>query len=510
MHGGATWALNQLVASTPMAKALHQVFPEHRNALKLLSLAYYLILNADSSLCNYEEFAECTWLPYQRALTSGAVSRLLQKITKDKIFRFLQALNREYGKARTGNVSERKFWALDSTSVTSYSTQISSVDYGHNKDLIEAPQTNVLLVVDQTSGEPVYWRNFDGNVPDVSTIRNTLAEWAASKIDLENVIVVTDRGYASAGNWEDMMRNGVSFISNARRNLNNTITALIDENYAALLDWNNHIDFINQSAVTVPIEWYYDAFPIKDKRRHKQTKKTLYIHLYFCKTINDEATDRLRSALTQTIVQHRTAPNKLTAYQQKMITAYMTEKDGKLEINMAKVDAALRYVGVRVLVSDTVSDALECCTAYEERNQVEYAIAAMKDAMKCNRTRVHSSAAWEAKLFLQMIATTISGMVRSRVRLYNESARRKRGKYRVHYDSDRKLLAKLNNVYMTQLPDGWLFDETAGKKKELFNILGIGAPTAEQIVGLSPDDEDEADRRDVDIAIPDLEQLEEL
>ena len=126
------------------------------------------------------------------------------------------------------------------------------MEWGHNKDLIEAPQTNVLLVVDQTTGEPVYFRNFDGNTPDVSTVRNTLAELAIMQIDYSNVVLVTDRGYSSSQNWEDMMRNGMSFVSNARRNLNSAITELINEHYAQLLDWNNYLDFIEQSAVTVP------------------------------------------------------------------------------------------------------------------------------------------------------------------------------------------------------------------------------------------------------------------
>lgn len=69
-------------------------------------------------------------------------------------------------------------------------------------------------------------------------------------------------------------------------------------------------------------------------------------------------------------------------------------------------------------------------------------------------------------------------MVRARVRLYNETA--VKNKYRVHYDSDGKLLSKLNNVYMTKFSDGWIFDEVVGKKKELFKILNVPVPSAEQ------------------------------
>ena len=53
--------------------------------------------------------------------------------------------------------------------------------------------------------------------------------------------------------------------------------------------------------------------------------------------------------------------------------------------------------------------------------------------------------------------------------------------YRLHYDSDHKLLAKLNNIYMTRFKDGWIFDEVVGKKKELFKILNLPLPTSEKI-----------------------------
>ena len=84
-------------------------------------------------------------------------------------------------------------------------------------------------------------------------------------------------------------------------------------------------------------------------------------------------------------------------------------------------------------------------------------------------------------MFLQVLATAISGMVRARIKLYNETAKKDTGKYRVHYDSDARLLAKLNNVCMTEVPNGWIFDEVADKHRELFQILNVPVPAAEQV-----------------------------
>ena len=497
LHGGATWALNQIVGDTPLARVLRDVFPRHKTFLRLLSLAYYLVITRNPSLCDYEEFAECTWLPYRRGCTSGSISRLLQGITKDKICKFLTKLNQEYNKAHGKSLSERRFWALDSTSITSYSENIDSVERGYNKDLIDAPQTNVLMIVDQKTGETVYYRNFDGNVPDVSTVRNTLAELAMLKINLENVVLVTDRGYGSKANWEDMLRNNMSFVSNARLNLNGAIKETIDAHYQELLNWNSTVSFIKQNAVTVPVEWKYDEFPVAGKRSQKNASKTLYMHLYFNKAINDEMAGRLQMGLSGALEQHKANPAKLTDTQRKLLDRYTQESKGSLRIDMRKVDESLRYAGVRVLVSDTIKDALECCVAYEERNQVEYAFNMLKAELNCNRTKVHSTKAWEGRLFLQVLATAIGGMVRARIKLYNESAKQDKKKYRVHYDSDHKLLAKLQNIYMTQFNAGFMFDEIVGKKKELFKILNVPVPTVEQVIADEPEDIDQDELRDL-------------
>lgn len=482
LHGGATWALNQVVGNTPLAIALHDVFAAYKQDLKLLSLAYYLVVNNDSSLCNYEEFAECTWLPYQTPLISSSISRMLRSITTDQICRFQARLNEEFRKQYGEKIVEVRFWALDSTSITSYSENIASVEYGHNKDLMDAPQTNVLLIVDQATGAPVHWRNFDGNVPDVSTVRNTLSNLTLLNVNLENVVLVTDRGYGSRANYDDMLRNGIGFVNNARLGANSFLRNLIDQHYAELLDWNNEIPFIKQTAVTVSIDWCYDEFPVANKRSKKSAKKTVYAHIYFNNALQQQATENLKLRLTNFLKAYSENPNGVKDESEKIIKDFMdVQENGSLKISMSKVDKRLRYAGVRVLMSDTVKDALKCFNAYYDRNSVEYGFNTMKSRLSCNRTQTHSSENWESKLFLQMLASSIGIMVRNRVKAYNECARNDK-KLHVHYDSDHKLLAKLNNIYLTQFSNGWMFDEIAGKKKELFAVLGVEAPSVGQPV----------------------------
>ena len=211
---------------------------------------------------------------------------------------------------------------------------------------------------------------------------------------------MTDRGYGSNGNCDDMLRNNMSFVSNARLNLNATIKEIINEHYHELLDWNSAVPFLNQNVVTVEIEWKYDEFPLESKRHQKNASKKLFAHLYYSKDMNDEMSRRLHTILCTAMTQLKTDPKKLTEAQKKLIDRYVTKAESKYSINVSKVDKTLRYAGVRVLVSDTVKDVVQCCVAYEERNQVEYAFNTLKARLNCNRTKVHSTEAWEGKLYV--------------------------------------------------------------------------------------------------------------
>ena len=50
LQAGATWLLDGIIADTPLAKALERTFSKYKNHLKILSLAYFLILEQRNSI----------------------------------------------------------------------------------------------------------------------------------------------------------------------------------------------------------------------------------------------------------------------------------------------------------------------------------------------------------------------------------------------------------------------------------------------------------------------------
>ena len=172
-HAGATWVLDHIIADTPLVKALNRTFGKYNLNKKILSLSYFLNLSEGNAMTRYENFAATHRLPWQHTLTSSAITRIFQNISSEQIDRFVAKLNL-LSIDESKQDCRTKYWALDSTSISTYSTNLSKSSYGHNKDGDNLPQVNVLMVVDQQTGEPVYYRTYNGNVPDIVTVKHQI------------------------------------------------------------------------------------------------------------------------------------------------------------------------------------------------------------------------------------------------------------------------------------------------------------------------------------------------
>lgn len=482
LHGGATWALNCIAADSPIGRTLSRAFPRHALDRKILSLAYYIILRGNNAMYRYTEFAESTWLPYRRPLTGSAISRIFKGISHDDVEAFLRHLSREFRKSCREDAEGRLFLALDSTSISSYSQELPQVEWGRNKDLVELPQVNVLLVVDQKTGSPVYFRSFDGNVPDSSTIRNTIADCTRmGLLDNPRFVLVSDKGYASVSNIDDCLRGDLDFIFNMRARAGGIAGQLASENYSRLLDWNRRDPFLRQTVVTVPLQWEYDSFPVRGKRQLKRDSRQVWAHIYYDHHIHDDAVNIVEENLTAMIPMYNNAPDALSPARRSYVERYCDISAGRASVNMRKVSDPLKLTGVRVLISSAISDPVECCRAYEERSHVEAAFNTLKSRLRCNRNRVCDPGCLEGKLLVEMIATAIAGMARSRIADYGKIQSGGAGNgCAVRLDSDIRLFDKLNNIMMTSFRDGWYFDEIAGKRRELFSVLNVPVPDKQQ------------------------------
>ena len=366
LNAGATWVLDNIIAATPVSTALTRVFSSYNRHRKLLSLAYYLYLNANGALHLYEDFAAHTRLPYQRPLSSGQISKLLKSISDDEITKFLKVLNLEQGKIEDANVGKAKiYYAVDSTSVSTYAAKLTPAQWGHNKDGDLLKQINVLMIVHQETGLPLFYRAYAGAVPDVSTVANMLKDHALVGME-RTAVMVTDKGYGAIVNIHRFLQNGLSFLTNIKTSLT-FCKALIADNLTALLNECAIKRKIGCSCVTVPISWSYPISPGKRAR----DKAVLYVHIYLNRNIR-YAYEKAIGDKTALIMEKMENNEALTDGEQNFFNKFIVKDDsGNYSLNASVKMEVMLDKGIRILISDCVSDPLEAWKAYFDRQRVE-------------------------------------------------------------------------------------------------------------------------------------------
>ena len=479
LHAGATWLLDQIVASTPLSKALGRTFDKYYGAKKLLSLAYFKTIEPDKGMYLYEDFASSTRLPYHRPLGISSITRFLQHIDQDRIDVFLKKLNECCIEEEDKN-KENVYYALDSTSISTCSDNLDFAEWGHNKDGDQLKQINIVMLVNQQTGCPLYYRHYAGSTPDVSTFNHLLKEYARMGLN-RRAILVADKGYGSVKNIHKLYQDNQSFILNMKLSFG-ICKNLIAKNLSYLLDDCSYNRKLGQNVLTEEIDWSYPGNFNKDTAKCKREKGRMFIHIYLDHEIRNDAEDKFRARVAELLDKQKSESDSLTQEEKDFLSTYVTEDlNGRKVINNTQKFEYMLCRGIRVLLSDFISDPVEASRAYTERNEVEESFRKLKDFTGARRLHVSSSKTLSGKIFVHFLSCSILCMLRHRI----HSAESKGIK--LPFDSVPKMLASLSNITQTIFPDGGYFSEIVGKKKELLEGLEIPFPEPEMNIEYEED-----------------------
>jgi len=130
-------------------------------------------------------------------LSSQRVSELLMSVTCQERRIFYQFWHKL--------IREQEYIALDITSVSSYSKQITGCEWGYNRDNEDLPQVNICMLFGETSKLPVFQTMYSGSLKDVSTLNATIAEFT-SVVGEGEYRFVMDKGFFSAKNVNMLLR----------------------------------------------------------------------------------------------------------------------------------------------------------------------------------------------------------------------------------------------------------------------------------------------------------------
>ncbi len=263
---GACYLLDQVGKITEVEADLKACFPDRYRMI--LSVAYYLILEENNSLSRFSRWQRLHAHPYGEDIPSQRGSELFQSISEEERMMFFK----KQGRRRI----EKEYWAFDITSISSYSETLSQVKKGRNKEYDRLPHINLALLFGEQSGLPFYYRKLPGNITDVKTVKQLMAEF--NVMGYKKVSVLLDRGFYSRENINLLFKNHQKFIIGVKLNLN-YVKEILEEERENLQLWSNLQPQFRVYGLCRTIQWDYEQ-ERPNKGDVLRSKRRACLHLF--------------------------------------------------------------------------------------------------------------------------------------------------------------------------------------------------------------------------------------
>ena len=458
LYYGATNLLEAFSDEIGLTNDLKQCFPD--NYKKLLSIAFFLILEDNNPLYRFEKWNLTHKHPYGQDIASARSSELFASNTDNQVTKFL----RLQAKRRV----EDEYWAYDSSSISSYSETLNQVQWGKNKEDDKLPQINLLLVFGEKSGLPFYYRKLAGNIPDSKTVKHLLED--LDILGMGKTKFVMDRGFYSVDNINSLYREHIKFLVGVKLSLK-FIRKHLDEVYDDIRMFTNYDESINTYGYTVSAEWDYTqqrpskGDVVKEKRR-------MYIHYYYSieKGADDEqAFDKRIAELCAELQSGKLVEGHKNAYSQFFEIKETPVRGRQVYYKEDEIKAARRYLGYFALITNEKMDAFTALHLYRIKDIVEKAFGNIKDRLNMRCLLAKSEKDLDGKIFAEFIALILISHLDHKMKetdLYNSYTMQ-------------QLLDKLDVLECFEDEHHALrIGELLSKQAEIYDALGVTLPTS--------------------------------
>ena len=454
---GATYLFTEIIKGLGVWQDLKECFPQQYT--QILSIAYYLILEDRNPLFRFPKWAAIHKHPYGKDIPSQRSSDLFTGITEDAKNRFfiLQGQRKR----------EREYWFYDATSISSYSKCLAQVRYGHNKDHEHTEQINLAVLYGEESQLPFYYRKLPGNITDVKTVRNLIADM--SQLEFKKVKLVMDRGFYSEDNINMMLGAHLKFLIGVKTSLL-YVQDVLAQAREQMRNFDHYHPDYDLYAYSKMIPWDY-----KQDRPYKgdtiEEARRMYLHLYYSgeKALEDER------ALNSKLIAWKTEleSGKPDAANEKSYAKYFEVKATpvrgiRVVIKQKAIEKAKKSYGYFAMISNEIKDPVKALALYRNKDLIEKAFENIKDRLSFHRTFVSSEKSLDGKLFVEFIALIILSEIKRRM----QEAELFR-KYSIQ-----EMLDQVDLIECFELKGkAKRYGEIVKKQAEIYEALGVFSPS---------------------------------
>lgn len=387
-------------------------------------------------------------------LSSQSLSRMLSRLGEG-------TANLEFSRRLINQISTCSTLVYDITSLSSYSQNISLLEYGYNRDGLDLPQINLSMIVDKDLSIPVMYDLYPGSIADVSTLKNTLKKMKAQGV--RNYTLIMDRGFFSTDNIEELVAEDLSFIIPPTSNLKNVKEAISSIHKS--IDDPEHLKLYEKEPLFVmPVsidvgENQLKGYAFYDQKREQQERNTFYKRLY-----------DLMEVLKSKNLKPWMNPGEVfraTAKKDAKFIEWITI-DGRFQVSLRKnaVSQAVNKMGKFILLYRGEFSWEECLSLYRSKDVVEKGFDVLKNDIDLMPANLRTNSSLRGYLFIAFLALILRMKL---MRLMIDAGLNKR--YSVE-----GLFTELEKIKIMILPDGEkVTTEISKRQREILDALHICA-----------------------------------
>lgn len=230
--------LETAAKETGVWQSLRKVFPgdwQQQMAIVEAMMSY-----PDRALYRPKHFHDVCWHTLVDQPTEYGITKALEVVDPEAMQRFFTDFEKRTKKKRAEKnpLEDVVVCALDTTSISTFSAMLEAAKYGKNKEHDDMAQVNLLMICDDATGIPLYFRSLPGNYSDKNVLETTVKELKSAEFR-KGTILVMDRGFYSMVNVSMLLRSNFRFL------VGMPLTAgyyrdAIREAFDTILDTENH------------------------------------------------------------------------------------------------------------------------------------------------------------------------------------------------------------------------------------------------------------------------------
>ena len=459
---GLTWAAETIAEESKVLESLVDVFGKEI-ARDLLHLVIYK-LDTGSSMAAFEDWCSGVYLKNSKLLTDQRISEILAKVSVQDFEKFF--LNRHKAKLQ----EDRKLsYALDNTSISTYSETIEDAEFGYAKRDPHLKQINYTFVCDQEDGEIIFSHTYQGSISDVVALQEIIYRMRRAEFELENVTLVSDRGYSSLMNIQKMIDLEMKFVQGVRLT-EDAIKSKFDTYHDSLRDVNFYDSETGVFARTTKEPWLQNI-------SNGTLNRTVYVHLYRFPGVDEAEMASLVKKADQ-ILKHKANSKEVPPELWQSYKRFVKQiKNANGEATWVRdneaIKNAVKYAGTFVIRTNSIDDPFEALRVYRLRGTVEQDFNQFKNWVDGDRLRCTQSS-YIGKLFVCTLATSLRLMMMNRAKHNSQDDTG----LKIPNNSMDVLFGKIRMIKAEKRKDAnaWVTKLASKKQRDMLTLLGLKMP----------------------------------